>query len=58
MTTEIINMYDDDHCCECAVCHGHRAAYSYPPVCKEPNCRFEWELETGDYFTMPTAGLI
>jgi len=44
MTTEIIDMHDEDHCCECAVCGGHRSACSYPPVC--PNCRAEWEIET------------
>jgi len=46
MTTEYIDPYDDNHCCECVVCHGHRAAYSSPPVCKEPNCRDEWDIET------------
>jgi len=47
MTTEIIDMYDEAHCCECAVCGGHRAAYSSPPVCRDRNCVFEWEIETG-----------
>ena len=46
MTIEIIDPYDEDHCSECVVCGGHRAAYSSPPVCKEPNCLLEWQIET------------
>ena len=42
--TEIVDMYDEDHCSECVVCGGHRAAYSHPPVCREPNCLLEWEI--------------
>lgn len=47
MTAEHIDMYDDDHCCECAVCGGHRAANSSPPVCKNENCLGEWNISTG-----------
>ena len=44
MTEILIDMFDEAHCCECAVCGGHRAAYSYPPTCND--CRGEWEIET------------
>jgi hypothetical protein len=44
MTEERIDMFSEEHCCECAVCGGHRAAYSYPPVCKR--CQYVWEYET------------
>jgi len=48
MTETHTDPYDDENCCVCMVCGGHRAAYSYPPVCKEPNCKMEWQIET-DY---------
>jgi hypothetical protein len=43
MTETIIDMNDEDNCCTCALCGGHRAAYSDPPVC--PDCRGDWEVE-------------
>ena len=43
MTETRIDIYDEAHCCECAVCGGHRTAYSYPPVCA--GCRDTWEIE-------------
>ena len=43
--TETIDMYDEDHCSECAICGGHRAAYSDPPVCCK-DCKSEWEIDT------------
>lgn len=36
--------------CTCAICYGHRIAYSWPPVCCE-HCRVMWESECNhDHF--------
>lgn len=43
MTETRIDMNDEAHCCECAICHGPRPAYCDPPVCKR--CFYVWEYE-------------
>ena len=52
-----IDPWDEENCCKCVVCGGHRAAYSDPPVCKEPNCLFEWNIATScQYCHAPDSG--
>lgn len=45
MTPLVIDLCDwaRDNPTECLLCHEHRTAYSWPPVCG--NCREEWEME-------------
>lgn len=41
----IIDPYAHPFECICVVCGGHRCACSYPPVCDDPGCLMEWQIE-------------
>ncbi len=43
--TDTIDPYTDETCCTCVVCGGHRVAFSCPPVCRDENCKLEYEIE-------------
>ena len=40
----IVDPYEDPNECKCIFCGSHRCACSYPPICDDPGCAVEWEI--------------